>query len=270
MLRVRGRDIRLLRQMLIGRTSICAIRFETDLLVSREHARLTVRPEGVFVEDLGSSNGTFVNKIRLISKRLLLEGDVLRVGSQEMMLHRGASEPCVDASTRPEIPAWSAPRDSDGNEDEGAMSCTARQNVFDVIASSADGLMLQQKWDEAACLLRPCFDKILREAQVSRELPRAVQEPACAFAMNLARATRRGEWIDYIVRLHSILPCPMPVPVIAMLPELVRNVDRIDVEGLRAYAFALRAVQYRLSPVERQLCGQIESLLVVATSSRGW
>jgi hypothetical protein len=62
----------------------------------------------------------------------------------------------------------------------------------------------------------------------------------------------------------------MPVPVIAMLPELVRNVDRIDVEGLRAYAFALRAVQYRLSPVERQLCGQIESLLVVATSSRGW
>jgi pSer/pThr/pTyr-binding forkhead associated (FHA) protein len=51
-------------------------------LVSRLHCRLTLQDAGVLVEDLESTNGTFVNG-RRIKKGLLASGDTLRVGRVE-------------------------------------------------------------------------------------------------------------------------------------------------------------------------------------------
>lgn len=51
-------------------------------LVSRLHCRLTLQDEGVLVEDLESTNGTFVNGQR-VRKGLLASGDTLRVGRME-------------------------------------------------------------------------------------------------------------------------------------------------------------------------------------------
>lgn len=61
----RKRSKRFSRNVLIGRDFDADIRFR-DKRVSREHARLTTRDERWWIEDLGSSNGTFVNgeKIR--------------------------------------------------------------------------------------------------------------------------------------------------------------------------------------------------------------
>lgn len=47
---------------------------------SRQHARLVPDAEGVWVEDSGSTNGTFVNDERIKQARLLKEGDQLQVG----------------------------------------------------------------------------------------------------------------------------------------------------------------------------------------------
>jgi predicted component of type VI protein secretion system len=51
-----------------------------DPEVSRQHARLTRTPGGVVVEDLGSTNGTFVNGERLVAPRVLSMGDLLGFG----------------------------------------------------------------------------------------------------------------------------------------------------------------------------------------------
>lgn len=47
--------------LLLGRERICNVRFDPDRerLVGRTHARIEVRPEGVFLVDLNSANGTF-------------------------------------------------------------------------------------------------------------------------------------------------------------------------------------------------------------------
>jgi pSer/pThr/pTyr-binding forkhead associated (FHA) protein len=59
-------------------------------LVSRLHCRLTAGPSGALeVEDLGSTNGTFVNGQR-ISRRALGEGDRLRVGGVELVVSRAS------------------------------------------------------------------------------------------------------------------------------------------------------------------------------------
>jgi predicted component of type VI protein secretion system len=51
-----------------------------DAEVSRQHARITRTPAGYMLEDLGSTNGTFVNGERLAAPRVLNAGDLIGVG----------------------------------------------------------------------------------------------------------------------------------------------------------------------------------------------
>jgi pSer/pThr/pTyr-binding forkhead associated (FHA) protein len=58
-------------------------------LVSRLHCRLTARSERLDVEDLSSTNGTFVNDTR-VTRAQLTSGDRLRVGRVELTVGRAA------------------------------------------------------------------------------------------------------------------------------------------------------------------------------------
>ena len=51
-----------------------------DALVSRQHARLSANRNLVVLEDLGSSNGTFVNGERINSLAVLSPGDRIAIG----------------------------------------------------------------------------------------------------------------------------------------------------------------------------------------------
>jgi hypothetical protein len=56
-----------------------------DDFASGRHARVFRKGDDVYVEDLGSTNGTFVNGQRLAAERLLRPGDALIVGGTEMV-----------------------------------------------------------------------------------------------------------------------------------------------------------------------------------------
>jgi predicted component of type VI protein secretion system len=51
-----------------------------DAEVSRQHSRLTRTPGGYVLEDLGSTNGTFVNGERLVAPRVMNPGDLVALG----------------------------------------------------------------------------------------------------------------------------------------------------------------------------------------------
>ena len=55
-----------------------------DPEISRHHAVLTFDGRGFFAEDLGSTNGTFVNEERLVGKRRVHHGDLVRCGTSSM------------------------------------------------------------------------------------------------------------------------------------------------------------------------------------------
>lgn len=59
------------------------VRLVTDSAVSRSHAVVTLEPQGLTVRDLSSKNGTFVNGNRLLGPKLLVNGDVIQVGSTQ-------------------------------------------------------------------------------------------------------------------------------------------------------------------------------------------
>ena len=63
----------------LGRASSANIVLEEES-VSKQHARLTHSDEGYRIEDLGSSNGTFVNGKRVHGEQEIQPGDLLRLG----------------------------------------------------------------------------------------------------------------------------------------------------------------------------------------------
>jgi hypothetical protein len=71
-------------QLTIGRGNLNDIPITSDEYASARHARFEPRQDGVWVQDLGSTNGTFLNGARLESPRRLSRGDVVRVGETDL------------------------------------------------------------------------------------------------------------------------------------------------------------------------------------------
>jgi hypothetical protein len=69
------------QELTVGRAGGCAIALPDDTFVSSLHARVYRTDQGVSVEDLGSTNGTFVNQDRVTAPVALGRGDRLKVGS---------------------------------------------------------------------------------------------------------------------------------------------------------------------------------------------
>jgi pSer/pThr/pTyr-binding forkhead associated (FHA) protein len=66
----------------IGRSPDCEI-FLDDVTVSRKHAVIERNSEGLHIEDLGSLNGTFLNRKR-IDNGVLSDGDELQIGKYRL------------------------------------------------------------------------------------------------------------------------------------------------------------------------------------------
>jgi len=71
-------------QLTIGRGRQNDIAIATDEYASARHARFEPRQDGVWVQDLGSTNGTYLNGARLDHPRRLTQGDVIRVGETDL------------------------------------------------------------------------------------------------------------------------------------------------------------------------------------------
>jgi hypothetical protein len=81
-----GSTIAVTGRTVVGRDAGSDITLEADDFTSSQHARLEPGADGLWVEDLGSTNGTFVNGSRLESRTRLRSGDVLRIGQTELRL----------------------------------------------------------------------------------------------------------------------------------------------------------------------------------------
>ena len=68
----------------MGRGSQNDVQLDRDEFASSTHARIEPRRDGVWVEDIGSTNGTYLNGIQLTRPKRLTPGDVLRVGETEL------------------------------------------------------------------------------------------------------------------------------------------------------------------------------------------
>jgi FHA domain-containing protein len=74
-------------ELVIGRHAEGAGRLSEDEEISRQHARISREATGDYaIEDLGSSNGTFINGLRIQSPRLLALGDSIEAGATTLVV----------------------------------------------------------------------------------------------------------------------------------------------------------------------------------------
>ncbi len=78
------------KQIIVGRSSDLDMVLVEDM-VSRKHARIAMQAEQIWIEDLGSTNGTFVNGEK-IKRARLKEGDRVLIGTSILKVIAGGAE----------------------------------------------------------------------------------------------------------------------------------------------------------------------------------
>jgi hypothetical protein len=76
----KGQTFELADELTVGRAAGCGVSLPDDTFVSQVHARVFRRDGALFVEDLGSTNGTFLNRRAVTGPTSLRKGDRLQVG----------------------------------------------------------------------------------------------------------------------------------------------------------------------------------------------
>src|SRR3954467_15393158 len=105
-----GQDIPLEQELVIGRSTPGLGSLGGDSEISRVHARIYHDPSGqLTVEDLGSTNGTFVNDNRISTPTPLRPGDQVRVGQTTLGVEGAAAGEGATAVGAPIPPAVAAP-----------------------------------------------------------------------------------------------------------------------------------------------------------------
>ena len=147
-------------QLNIGRDSSNEIVIN-DAEVSRRHSRLTFQGGKYVLEDLGSTNGTFVNGQRLAGPRVLKAGEVVSFGEQIVLVFEvttndpGATmvspraAAAVPSAPRPSTPPPPPPADYVGSVPAGPVSqepeplpLAKRTNILPIIIGVAVFLII--------------------------------------------------------------------------------------------------------------------------------
>ncbi|HEX2295506.1 MAG TPA: FHA domain-containing protein [Actinomycetota bacterium] len=83
-----GKTFPLGGELTIGRSDQCNVKVEGDTYVSSVHARIFQRDGSYMVEDLGSTNGTYLNRRRITAPAELQRGDRVKVGKTVLEMRK--------------------------------------------------------------------------------------------------------------------------------------------------------------------------------------
>ena len=86
-----GQEISIDRDMLVGRHQSADIVLQAAE-ISRKHAAFLLKEQALWVQDLNSSNGTFINDVRVEQEGLLKEGDIVQFASFKFSVLEPAQE----------------------------------------------------------------------------------------------------------------------------------------------------------------------------------
>ena len=71
--------------IIIGRSNICDVMID-NTTVSRQHFAMEYDGESIYIQDLNTKNGTYLNGVKLTHKRRIEKEDKIRVGSLEIIV----------------------------------------------------------------------------------------------------------------------------------------------------------------------------------------
>jgi predicted component of type VI protein secretion system len=258
-----------LGEFAIGRSPECQLSLD-DPLVSRKHALLVVSPESVLIKDLGSRNGVVVNGTKIDTSRVLLDGDRIVIGSQEMtiMARPATTGPqYVRRSTTgaQTLSSYARPHSLEPTKlhtepMKELSKDTKRVDSFPLLSTLADKALALGRPEDAERILSSLMLEVLNNAQRGDVLPAETVDQAALYGVRLAGATSKGSWVDYVITLYGAVRRPCPASIVDELHSVVRKTSAVDLTGLRAYVEMLRASAVGFGPADRFLVQRIEGL----------
>lgn len=72
--------------VILGRDKNCDLFLPLDVSISRQHAKLTLKNGEYYIEDIGSSNGTYIGKKKISESNRIPFEEIFRLGISEMRL----------------------------------------------------------------------------------------------------------------------------------------------------------------------------------------
>jgi hypothetical protein len=237
-------------EAILGRDSNCTVLVD-DPLVSRQHARIRVTEEEAVVEDLRSTNGVYVNNVRIFEPCPLHDGDRLLVGMTELCVF--SAEPQRASHTR----SLTSPPRLDANAAPPAP--TDRATALDVLGRLADRMLADRKPQHAERILANHLTKLLDGVRTGLPIPESVCAGACRHALRLAQALHDSRWVDYTIELHLRAELPMGPEVVADLVCAAQQLRGIDHALFSVYVEWLRDAAERFGPVARAVVDELDA-----------
>jgi pSer/pThr/pTyr-binding forkhead associated (FHA) protein len=272
--------------LLIGRLPECDVLLQ-DGLVSRMHARISVQHDSVVVEDLHSTNGVYVNGLRVGHSTVLREGDRVLIGTTEISMfesrdsslmrirqaRRASSSPSPSPAQRSSAASnavtqanavaravAATPLRAPGRPEPVPVPATARADALKMIGGLADRLAATGNLEEAAQVLSGHLRRILKGANAGLPVPPEVAGSAAHHALTLARWTKQPLWADYVVELHLSARLVMSAVTLAAFDDVTSKLDDFDRMLLGYYVDGLRDRGAALSLDERKRVERLAEL----------
>ena len=85
---LQGVEFPLADEMTVGRAAGCGVALPDDTFVSQLHARVFRREGDLYIEDLGSTNGTYLNGKKVSAGSVMRKGDRVQVGRTSLELRK--------------------------------------------------------------------------------------------------------------------------------------------------------------------------------------
>jgi predicted component of type VI protein secretion system len=205
--------------------------------VSGEHAVVFTTPDGVQVEDLGSTNGTLVNG-RRVGRHLLRDGDHIDIGRQKLV-YLADADAVVSASSRGHAPA--AASEGNGNHRRAPVSAAASgateapsSRPEGVVAADADldQQPMERNAAHAALPSGPVI-KVITGPSAGRLLPLTQKESLIGRVGRQVAAVRLDGERCLLLQAEGLMP---PLVNGAAVPPEGRDLhsgDEIEVAGVR-------------------------------------
>lgn len=224
-------------EVVIGRSPECHISIE-DPLISRRHARVTIKDETAWVADLGSRNGVRVNGRLIKGEHQLADGDRLRLGTQEMLfsavgkaerpprptghmrLCHSCGTPYAEVATS--CPACGTPAPADEDTISGQIVEPRRSWTFQLLSEVVDRALGAGRAIEAERLMRRAAKEIDERLAVGDALDAMQVGMVSTYAVRLARLVGSAEWIAWGLALHRRHNWMVPEEMVDRIEELDR------------------------------------------------
>ena len=221
--------------MVLGRSPECHITIE-DPLISRRHARISIKETAATITDLGSRNGVKVNGSAIDGEAELKDGDRVRLGTQELIFSvvsrnerparpTGYMRVCHACGTpypegSPSCPHCGAPALEEEETISGMLAESKRNWTFQLLGEVIERALSTNRATEADRLMRRAAKEVDDRLAAGERLDSDNISMISSFAVRLARLIGGSEWVAWALTLHRRQGRMLADEVIDRLEEL--------------------------------------------------